>query len=198
MKQRNITLGFLLTLFLFVNTLFTAEAQEVQNNERRPAFAWGAGLVSNIDLSQHSMSSLGINAEVGLRWKWIRFAGVGFEGDFMMNNSSRTYPLYLNFKTDFCKSHKLLFMDLRGGLALNYLYDRHSTQAYASGGVGITLARGKSFASHIVLAYTYLGQDKCFIGNFERKCPGISMATLRLGICFQIEKAAATGKLPQP
>lgn len=155
------------------------------DKDRKFTFAWGAGLCSNIDLSQHSMSTLGINAEVGMRWKWIRFIGFGAEGDFMVSNSSRAYPLYIDFRTDFKNSNQLLFLDLKGGLTLNYLYDSHSTNGYASGGVGINLARGKTFASHIILAYTYLGQDKCYIGNYERKCPGISMATLRLGITFQ-------------
>lgn len=185
MRQFNFVKILILTLLVL--NISQAYSQEIRE-DRRPAFAWGAGLVSNIDLSQHSMSSLGINAELGMRWKWIRFIGIGAEGDFMTGNSSRTYPLYINFKTDFKNSNQLLFMDIRGGIALNYIYESHSAQAYVSGGVGITLARGKSFASHIVLAYTYLGQDRCYIGNFERSCPGISLATLRLGICFQTEK----------
>lgn len=185
MNCKNIQRLALITMCLFIGLLGRAEET---NKERHPAFAWGAGLVSNIDLSQHSMSSLGIDAEVGMRWKWIRFLGFGAEGNFMMSNSSRNYPLYINFKTDFCNSNQLLFMDLRGGISLNYLYNSDSVQPYASAGIGITLARGKTFASHIVLAYTYLGQDKCFIGNYERHCPGISQATLRLGICFQTQK----------
>lgn len=162
---------------------------------RYPAFAWGAGLVSNIDMSQHNMSSLGINAAVGMRWRWIRFLGVGAEGNFMVSNSARTYPLYLNFKTDFSRYNQLLFLDIRGGVGLSYLNEKSTTDAYFSGGIGVTLARGKSFASHLVLAYTYLGQKECYNGDFLRKCPGISMATLRLGVVFQIEKQPSAEQL---
>lgn len=177
----------ILAFALFLLAILTVRAESSDN--RNVAFAWGAGLVSHIDLSQHNMSTLGINAEVGMRWKWIRFLGLGVEGDFMVSNSSRTYPIYANFRTDFSSRYKLMFMDIRGGVALNYLYDSQNTAPYASAGVGFTLARGKSFCSHIILSYTYLGNDICYDGNIKRKCPGISMATLRLGIAFQVEKS---------
>lgn len=152
---------------------------------RKPHFAWGANLSGNVDMSDHNMSAIGINAEVGMRWKWIRFIGFGAEGNMMVSNSDRCFPLYVNFRTDFSSRRRLLFVDLRGGVTLNYFdHDKQNAEAYASGGVGITLAAGKTFSSHLIVAYTYIGNDNCFLGNISRPCPGISLATLRLGVAF--------------
>lgn len=170
----------ILTLFL----CFCGNLSAQNTEERKIKFAWGAELESSIDLSSHNMSTIGITGELGIQWKWIRFFGVGIEGDIMVSNSSRTYPIFANFRTDFSNYNRLLFMDLRGGVALNYLYNTHNTEPYFSGGMGITLAKGKTFTSHIILAYTYLGNDICYEGIMARKCPGISLATMRLGILF--------------
>ncbi len=157
-----------------------------QNPEpRKLSFAWGADLGGNVDMSGHDMSSLGISARFGMRWKWVRFFGVGAEGNIMMSNSNRAYPLFVNFRTDFSNYRRLLFVDLRGGVSLNYFNNKDmETGGYFSGGLGVTLATGKTFSSHLVLAYTFIGQEECYNGNYLRKCPGISMATIRLGVAF--------------
>ena len=172
--------SFLIIAFLSVCAIAKAD----ESTERYLGFTWGAELNGSVDMSGHSMSNIGINAKFGLRWKWIRFLGIGAEGDFMVTKSARSYPVFVNFRTDFSNSDKLLFLDLRGGAALNYFDNDQKTGAYFSGGVGVTLAKGKSFASHIILGYTYLGQDYCYNGLTLRKCPGISMATMRLGVSF--------------
>jgi len=152
---------------------------------RRLSFAWEADLAGNVDLSSHNMSAIGLSAEFGLRWRWIRFFGVGAAGNVMVGNSSRSFPIFLNFRTDFSNRRRLIFLDLRGGMAINYFVDdKQETGVYASGGFGVTLAAGKTFSSHIILAYTYLSQDKCYNGDYLRECPGISMVTLRLGVAF--------------
>lgn len=189
---RNIILALVMTCIV-APTAVAGEATnekttaEVQTDEayRRFAFAWGSDLSGNVDLSAHDMSAIGLCVEAGMRWRWIRFLGVGVEGNIMVGNSNRSYPLFVNFRTDFSNRRRLVFMDLRGGVAFNYFNDNdQETGAYASGGFGVTLAAGKTFSSHIILAYTYLSQDKCFNGNYERDCPGISMVTLRLGVAF--------------
>lgn len=172
-------------------TTNTANAQE-----RKITFAWGAEIGGDLDMTSHNMSSIGINAKLGFSWKWIRFLGIGAQGDFMVSNSDRAYPLYLNFRTDFSKTKKLMFLDLRGGMALTSFTNlEQKTAGYFSGGVGITLAEGKSFSSHIILGYTYLGQDKCYNGVQLRKCPGLSMASLRLGITFQANSTTEAPKI---
>ena len=154
--------------------------------EARPLrFAWGADLSGGIDLSGHDMSTLGISAQFGLEWHWVRFFGIGAEADIMVGNSSRTFPLSAVFRTDFSNRRRLLFMELRGGMALNYLTGyAQETVPYASGGLGITLASGKTFSSHVFLGYTYNGRSKCEIGNYQRDCPGMSYATMRIGVSF--------------
>lgn len=178
------------TVILSISLPFISKAEVV---EWRPlAFSWGAEIGSNVDMSHHDLSSIGINARLGLQWKWIRFFGVGAEGDFMVSNSNRSYPIFANFRTDFSNNKRLVFVDLRGGITLNYFETGKNTGAYASAGLGVTLAKGKSFSSHVILAYTYVGQDVCKYGDYLRTCPGVSMATVRLGITFNTGKGKKT------
>lgn len=164
----------------------TPSGNTTANNGIRPLkFAWGAELGGGVEMSGHDMSTLGINASFGMEWQWIRFLGITAEADIMVDNSSRSFPISLNFRTDFSRRRRLLFMDLRGGIALNYFDNNPQTSnPYASGGIGVTLAAGKSFSSHIILAYTYLGRDHCSVGDRIRNCPGMSYATMRLGVQF--------------
>ena len=133
------------------------------STDRKLRFAWGAEVEGCVDMSGHDMSSLGINAGFGFEWKWVRFFGVGAQADIMVSNSSRAIPLFVNFRTDFSKRRRLLFADMRGGVAL---------------------ASGRTFSSHIIVGYTWIGQKECYIGDVLRDCPGLSYAQLRLGVSF--------------
>lgn len=149
------------------------------------AFSWGADLGGGIDVSGHNMSTLGFSAQFGMQWKWIRFFGIGAEADIMVGNSSRTFPLSAIFRTDFCNYSRLVFMELRGGVALNYLDgDPQETVPYGSAGIGVTLATGKSFSSHIIVGYTYNGRKECYLGDTRRNCPGMSLVSMRIGLSF--------------
>lgn len=173
----------LLILLMTLSCLVTG-AQPASDN-RRLRFAWGAGMVGNIEMSEHDMSAIGIDASFGMEWRWIRFLGVNAEADIMVNNSSRIFPLTLNFRTDFCQKPQLLFMDIRGGVAISSMAGfKQETQPYGSAGLGITLAKGHDFSSHIILAYTYLMRDQCYHGQTLRNCPGMQFATMRLGVKF--------------
>lgn len=148
-------------------------------------FVWGAEIGGSVELSGHEMSTLGIGASFGMQWQWIRFLGVSAEADVMVSNSSRIFPLTLNFRTDFSKSRRLLFVDLRGGTALTYYNDEEQkAQPYGSAGLGVTLAAGRKYASHLIVSYAYVGRDRCFVGERERNCPGMSYVTMRLGVTF--------------
>ncbi|MBO5054114.1 MAG: hypothetical protein J6C44_07810 [Muribaculaceae bacterium] len=167
------------------STTLSNEATTIAPQERPLRFTWGADIGASVDMTGHDMSALGIGAMFGMEWKWIRFIGVGAEADVMVSNSSRTFPLSLIFRTDFSQHRRLLFMDLRGGVAPSYLdHDRQETVPYLSGGMGITLAAGHKFSSHLTLSYTYLGQKECYNGDYLRDCPGIGFIQLRLGIAF--------------
>jgi len=154
--------------------------------EPRPLkFAWGADLAASVDMSGHDMSAIGIDAMFGMQWQWVRFFGVGAQADVMVSNSSRTFPLTVNFRTDFSRRERLVFLDVRGGMALSYFdHDRNETNPYVSGGIGVTLAKSKTFSSHVIASYTWLGQKECYIGETLRSCPGISYVSIRLGVMF--------------
>ncbi len=163
-----------------------APAQTVQDDATRVHFAWGAEAGSSIDLSAHDMSSFDINAFFGIKYRWINFAGIGVGADIMISNSCRSYPLFALFRTDFSPKPRLLFMDLRGGVVLNYLPGNVSQRApWFSPGLGINLARSRSFQSYIVAAYTYLGRkDVMEDGGYAHPYPSLNMASIRLGIKF--------------
>lgn len=148
-------------------------------------FAWGADIGGDIEMSGHDLSTVGIDAGFGLEWRWIRFFGVNAAATIAVTNSTRMFPLTLNFRTDFCNTRQLLFADLRGGVSLVYMPgNARDQQPYGSAGLGVTLATGKTFSSHIIVGYTYIGRDKCYVGTRERICPGMSAATLRIGAMF--------------
>lgn len=162
-----------------------AVARAVKQESRPLAFAWGADLGGGVDCSNHDMSTMGIGAQFGLQWQWIRFFGVGAEADIMVGDSSRTFPLTAIFRTDFSRTNRLLFMELRGGVALNYIDDDpQETVAYGSIGLGVTLAKSKSFSSHLIIGYTYNGRQNCYDGEVRRDCPGMSYASMRIGLSF--------------
>lgn len=170
-----------------VMTLMAGEPAENSNESAvRPLkFAWGADVGASVDMTGHDMSALGISAMFGMEWKWVRFAGIGAEADVMVSNSSRVYPLSVIFRTDFSQRRRLLFMDLRGGVAPGYLsHDTQQTVPYASAGLGVTLASGRNYSSHLMLSYIYLGQKECYKGDELRDCPGLSFVQLRFGVNF--------------
>lgn len=159
--------------------------QSDNNVVRKLRFVWGADIAANVDMSSHDASALGIEAGFGFQYKAIRFLGVGAAANVMSSSSSRVYPLTLQFRTDFSSRSRLLFLDLRGGMALAYFNDQKRDEVpYVSGGIGVTLAHGKTFSSHLVTSYSWLGQRECYYGETLRKCPGISYVTIRLGVAF--------------
>ena len=176
---------YLLAIILIFSAVCAAYAAQPVEEQRPLRFVWGAALNGGIEMSGHDMSTVGINAEFGMQWKWVRFFGINAEADIMTANSSRTFPLSANFRTDFSNRRRLVFMDLRGGIALNYLDNQpQQSDPYGSAGVGVTLAKGKTFTSHLIVAYSYLGRKECHLGSRLRKCPGMSYATMRIGVNF--------------
>ena len=148
-------------------------------------FAWGAELGSSIDLSAHDMTSIDINMSVGLSYRWLIFAGLGLGADMMVNNSCRTYPLYLNVRTDFSRKVLPIFLDLRGGMAFNYLPENINQQStYASISLGFNLATGRTFRSYILCGYTFNGRGDVQTDIGLARFPALSLASVRLGVQF--------------
>lgn len=148
-------------------------------------FAWGAEFGSSVDLSAHDMTSIDFNAYFGLKRSWLMMAGVGAGANIMVSNSCRTYPIFAVLRTDFSSMRRLLFLDLRGGIALNYLYDNESqTGGYLSVSLGFNLARGKNFTSYITAGYTLNTRKDITRGDVTTAYPSLSLANIRLGISF--------------
>lgn len=115
-------------------------------------FTWGADIASGVDLTAHDMTNFTLGAMVGYKDCYFRLAGIGASIMSMMNNSSRCYPIYAILRTSFSKHRQLCFMELRGGISINNVLDsRQHTGAYASAGVGVTLAHNRTFSSHLTL-----------------------------------------------
>lgn len=156
-----------------------------QVDPARVTFAWGAEVGSSIDMSENDMSSVDFNATFGLRYKWINFAGVGAGADIMVSNSCRTYPVFAVFRTDFSSQVNFVFLDVRGGAALNYLPGNvNQTDAYASVSIGFVLSTGKSYRSYITAGYTYIGRKDVEQGERITEYSPLQMASIRLGITF--------------
>ncbi|MCM1037108.1 MAG: hypothetical protein NC406_07280 [Bacteroides sp.] len=152
---------------------------------RRVQFAWGAEFGGSIDLSAHDMSSIDFGAAFGLRYRWLSFAGVGVGANVMVSNSCRTYPLYLGLRTGFTERPHIVFVDVRGGVALNYLpSDVQQSGPYASLGVGFNLAGNRKFQSYIIAGYTFMGRKDVTTEIGTQPYEDLHYAGVRLGVTF--------------
>ncbi|MCI9285861.1 MAG: hypothetical protein HFJ91_08775 [Muribaculaceae bacterium] len=147
-------------------------------------FVWGAEAGTGIDMGGDDMSSLNISVLAGYRNEWLRIAGIGLGIDMMISNSCRAYPIYGIVRTSFSRTPKLVFADMRCGIAFNRapgIPDR--TNLFVQPGVGIDLAKGKTFGSYLVLSYTY--NSMTFKGDkADTLVHGLNHATLTLGVNF--------------
>ncbi len=103
----------------------------------------------------------------------------------MVSNSCRMYPIFAAFRTSFSNRPQIVFIDVRGGVALNYLpHDVTQTGGYGSLGVGFNLARGRSFQSYLVAGYTFV-ERRDVVGEtgFQPYDP-LNYAGIRLGVIF--------------
>lgn len=136
-----------------------AEAPEakVDKNYDLGHFTWGADAGSAVDLTGNDMTSIDLHGYFGYKGPWVRLAGIGAGINTMINNSSRCYPVYAIFRTSFSPRPELCFLDLRAGVAFDNILNYPSqTNFYGSLGIGITLAKGRKFSSHIIVSYNFL------------------------------------------
>lgn len=146
-------------------------------------FTWGADIGGAIDLTGDDMSTLNINAQFGYRRGIIDFIGVGAGLCSMVSNSSRMFPVYGLLRTNFRTTPSLCFLDTRIGCAFINMHDNSNhAGVYISPGLGINLARGKSFASYLVVSYQYVNLDAKSESGFN--IDGLNYACVRLGISF--------------
>lgn len=148
-------------------------------------FAWGAEAGSSVDMSGSDMSSIDFNASFGLRYRWINYVGLGAGANIMVSNSCRSYPIFAIFRTDFSNMLKVAFLDVRGGMSLNYLPgNTNQSGAYASLSVGFNLATGRTFRSYITAGCTYVSRRDIEVGERITPYKDLYLASIRLGVAF--------------
>lgn len=175
----------LLFLILMLCAILPAQAAEPLDTAMytRPRFAWGAETGGSVDLSGNDMSSFDFNLSFGMRYRWLKFAGIGTGADIMVSNSCRTFPVYVRIATDFHTLPRLLFLDLKGGVGFNYMENnQQSTGAYAYSGLGINFARTAKFSSYMSIGYSFIqrhDEPDAIVTH-----PDLHMATIKIGISF--------------
>ena len=172
--------NFLIVGFL----LFISHTVLAQDIEKR--FSWGLDAGSAIDMTGSDMSAIDINAYFGYSGPYVRFLGFGAGIDMMVRSSSSSYPLYAIFRTDFKKTRQLCFMEMKAGMAVSNINNfKTQTTPFGSLGVGITLASGRTFSSHVLLSYnfTQLNNAKLEDGMIVHM-RDLQYAAIRIGIAF--------------
>lgn len=149
-------------------------------------FGWGASLTSSVDMTSSDMSSVGIDAYLGMKTAAVSILGFGTGINVPVSNSMRSIPVYFIARTSFVPRPALCFMDLRGGIAVNSLprSDRHQTGGYGSVGLGIRLAASRKFQSHLIIGYSYYGRKPYEHETELINLKDLHMATIRLGVSF--------------
>lgn len=149
-------------------------------------FAWGVELASNIDMGCDDMSSIAFNAYLGFSAPVFPIIGVGAGVNVPVSNSCRSIPLFAVVRTNFTPRKSLMFLDLRGGMSVNYLENnKRQTGGYFSACVGVNLAGGASFQSYLMAGYSFYPRKNYFdADNVEVNLPSLHMAAIRFGISF--------------
>lgn len=172
-------------LILLLAALFNANAASPADPAayKRAKFVWGAEIGGSVDLSANDMSSFDISLDMGMRYRWLKFAGIGVGADIMVSNSCRAFPVYCHITTDFHTLPQLLFLDVKGGATFNYMENnRQTTGAYAYAGLGINFARTAKFCSYMTIGYTFIQQPydpEAIVSHSD-----LHNATIKLGIRF--------------
>lgn len=175
---------------IIVNDLDSQPAPEADAMTKDEAatshFTWGAAAGGTIDLSGQDLTSVDISAGFGYKNDFIKFLGVGATIKTMTTTSSHAYPVYAMFRSGFSSRPTLCFLELRCGCTfLNLEGAPTQTDIYAGASLGITLAKGKHFASHISIGYEfspvkdYTSHDGLYV-NMKP----MQTAALKIGIQF--------------
>ncbi len=147
-----------LYIALALTLLSAAAATEASPEKEWPQthFAWGADVSSTIDMTGQDMSTFNLSAALGYKNRAVQLAGVGAAMEIGVSNSARMFPVYAIVRTPFTTKPSRCFMEVKAGWSFNQMTDNASQSGlYGSAGIGINLAMGRNFRSHILMAYTY-------------------------------------------
>lgn len=177
-------------IFILIILLGSTAASAAETGDglpRESRFGWGLDTGSAIDMTGQDLSAIDINGYFGWSKSWVRLLGVGAGIDMMTSRNSNAYPVYAIFRTDFSRTRRLLFGELRGGISFVNMGDLpRRDEPFASVGIGVTLAHGKTFTSHIILSYNFTR-----VGGYTDEVPDniaplhdMQHAVVRIGVSF--------------
>lgn len=156
----------------------------------RIGFCWGASLDGSVDLGGCDMSAIGVDGFFGINLPKVQMAGIGTSINVPVNNSNRLIPVYAILQTNFSSRPTLCFLDVRGGISVNYLQsetnhtETNHTGAYISAALGLNLAGNKKFQSFMTVGYSYFGRKTIMVNDEKFPANDLNMVTMRLGIRF--------------
>lgn len=181
--MRHIARVLLIFAITIVSTLTAFAAGNTSSSPSRK-FTWGAEAGTGIDMGGDNMSTLNLRATVAYSGPYLELAGIGAGVDMVMSNSTRTFPIYAIVRSSFARAPKLLFAELRGGIAVSQVPSfADQTKPFIQPGVGIHLATGATFSSYLTLSYTYNGFS--FYGDkADTLIRGLNLATIAIGVTF--------------
>lgn len=176
---------FIITILSILCSLGGNAQEKTEKNNSPSHLTWGLDLAGSIDMTGNAMTSIAIDGFVGYKGDYIRAAALGATANMMMSNSCRSFPIYALFRTSFTKKPSLHFLDLKVGASINEV-DSYGKQYgfYSNVGVGITLAQGKDFSSHILVGYSFFDRHDIIADGDNISCPDLHMATIGIGISF--------------
>ncbi|MDE6555501.1 MAG: hypothetical protein K2K55_00890 [Duncaniella sp.] len=154
------------------------------NSSAKARFAWGAEIGTGVDMSSDDMSTLNIAAYAGCKMPWLTFVGLGTGIDSYMSQSYNSYPIYFLARTSFSPKPRLMFGELRVGMAINEVTGQATqTGLYLRPGLGFQLAVGKGFRSYLMISYLY-NSLRFPSPKVDTTIHGLNQAVLTLGISF--------------
>lgn len=148
-------------------------------------FTWGFDAGASIDMRGNNMSTFDAEGFVGFRNSFIKALGGGVGIHRAFGNGTNFVPLYVIFRSSFRTKPSPFFFNLKAGYSFNTLSDSPTKGGFnLSAGVGINLARSKTFSTHIVLSYGYFRLDRNQQIAANMKVRHIDFAQLRFGVAF--------------
>lgn len=158
-----------------------------EDQMRISRFAWGLDAGSAIDMTGQDLTAIDINGYFGYSKSWLRLIGVGCGIDMMTSRSSNAYPIYAIFRTDFSKKSQLIFAEARAGVSFVTIDELpEKCDPFGSIGLGVTLASGRTFSSHIILSYNYtrIGKYAPEYADMTARLHNIQQVCIRIGCSF--------------
>ncbi|MDE7125286.1 MAG: hypothetical protein K2O12_02245, partial [Muribaculaceae bacterium] len=93
--------------------------------------------------------------------------------------------VYAIFRSSFTKKTTLCFMETKAGASVNYLPNNISqTGLYLSCGLGINLATGRNFRSHMILSYSFFDRGYVTYDGEDHSLSDLHYIGVKIGLSF--------------